>query len=288
MRQLIIILLLAATQAMAKGKHALLIGISDYDNKRENPNEWANIHGANDVRLLAPLFRKQGFDVVQLTDRQATYANIQQALRQLTDAAQAGDIVYLHFSCHGQPFEDLDGDEDDGWDEALIPFDARMQYRAGQYEGEHHLLDDELALHTTAMRRRLGPEGMLYVVLDASQSGEARRGDDEMVRGTDIGFSPNGKPYEPQQHAAGRLSMKPESDLSPVAYVEACRADQVNMEIAIAERNEVYGPLSYFISQEITRHRISRDPAWLDKVSQRMADHPRVRRRQQMVLEITE
>ena len=27
--------------------------------------------------------------------------------------SKAGDMVYLHFSCHGQPVEDLDGDEED-------------------------------------------------------------------------------------------------------------------------------------------------------------------------------
>jgi hypothetical protein len=31
-----------------------------------------------------------------------------------------GDIIYLHFSCHGQPFEDMNGDEADGWDESYL------------------------------------------------------------------------------------------------------------------------------------------------------------------------
>ena len=56
----------------------------------------------------------------------------------------SGDIIYLHFSCHGQPIEDIDGDEDDGWDEALIPFDAKKKYQKGTYTGENHITDDEL------------------------------------------------------------------------------------------------------------------------------------------------
>ena len=53
---------------------------------------------------------------------------------------KVGDIVYLHFSTHGQPFEDLSGDEDDGWDESIVPVDAPIEYSKGKYEGENHLI----------------------------------------------------------------------------------------------------------------------------------------------------
>lgn len=54
-----------------------------------------------------------------------------------------GDIIYIHFSCHGQPVEDIDGDEDDDWDEAIVACDAKKEYLKGVYTGESHIIDDE-------------------------------------------------------------------------------------------------------------------------------------------------
>ena len=39
---------------------------------------------------------------------------------------------------------DDNGDEEDGLDEALIPYDAQFWYAPGEYEGQNHLRDDEL------------------------------------------------------------------------------------------------------------------------------------------------
>ena len=147
--------------AKAETKRALLIGISDYGNAKEDPNKWANISGANDIELLSPLFKNHGFQVSTLIDNQATYAGIIKALENLTKNSKKGDIVYIHFSMHGQPFEDLNGDEADGWDEALIPVDAQMKYKKGVYEGKNHLLDDELETHFNNLRTKLGTTGQL-------------------------------------------------------------------------------------------------------------------------------
>ncbi|MCH5172530.1 MAG: caspase family protein, partial [Erysipelotrichales bacterium] len=152
-------------------KRALLIGISDYGNAKEDPNKWANISGANDIDLLTPLFKSQGFTITSLKDSQATHNGIIKAFDNLIKNSNKGDIVYLHFSMHGQPFEDLNGDEEDGWDEALIPYDAQMQYVKGVYEGKNHLIDDELEIYFDKIRTKLGPTGQLFVVMDACHSG---------------------------------------------------------------------------------------------------------------------
>lgn len=64
-----------------------------------------------------------------ITETKATRANILKQLKQLTHRVSKGSIVYLHFSCHGQPFEDKNGDEEDGWDESLVPIDALIAYK---------------------------------------------------------------------------------------------------------------------------------------------------------------
>ena len=166
-------LLIVGQELHAETRRALLIGISDYGNAMEDPNKWANISGANDIELLTPLFKEQGFSVISLVDGEATHAGITKAFEKLIKKSKKGDIVYVHFSMHGQPFEDLNGDEEDGWDEALIPVDAQMQYSKGVYEGDNHLLDDELEGYFDKLRRKIGSTGQLYVVLDACHSGTA-------------------------------------------------------------------------------------------------------------------
>ena len=121
--------------------------------------------------MLSPLFEQQGYTVTTLTDERATYSNITSALKKVAKEAKKGDIVYLHFSMHGQPYEDINGDEADGWDEALIPVDAQMYYNKGEYEGKKHLIDDELETYISKIRSKIGISGELFVVLDACHSG---------------------------------------------------------------------------------------------------------------------
>ena len=63
-----LVLLLGVQTLNAETKRALLVGISDYGNTMEDPNKWANISGANDIELLTPLFKEQGFSVTSLVD----------------------------------------------------------------------------------------------------------------------------------------------------------------------------------------------------------------------------
>lgn len=124
----VIFVILCVINSYAQKKYALLVGISNYY-ALNKANEWNNIHGTNDVSLITPTLKKQGFNVSVITDTKATHANILKQLKQLTNKASKGAIVYLHFSCHGQPFEDENGDEDDGWDESLVPIDAPIAYK---------------------------------------------------------------------------------------------------------------------------------------------------------------
>lgn len=268
----------------AQIKRALIVGISDYGNAKENPNMWSNISGANDVKLLTPLFQKQGYKVTTLADSQATYSNITNALKKITKEATKGDIVYLHFSMHGQPFEDLNGDEADGWDEALIPVDAQMYYQKGVYEGEKHLIDDELEKYFDKIRSKIGTTGKLYAVFDACHSGTASRGDDEHVRGIKKSFSKSGKNYTPDRTKEDndyfKLSMK--KGLSPATYIEACRSYQQNKEVKI---NKVgYGSLSYYIAEAMKKHSIGLSEDWIDVVRIGMRKNRKLHR-QNMVIE---
>jgi hypothetical protein len=74
------------------------------------------------------LVEKQGFkesDITFLLDdghhTNPTYDNIMNAYKTLASQARAGDAVFCHYSGHGGKIKDDNGDEEDGFDETLVP-----------------------------------------------------------------------------------------------------------------------------------------------------------------------
>lgn len=282
----IVVLLIGGQTMNAETKRALLVGISDYGNAMEDPNKWANISGANDIKLLSPLFSEHGYTVTSLVDAQATHAGITKALEKLAKDSKKGDRVYIHFSMHGQPFEDLNGDEEDGWDEALIPVDAEMLYAEGVYEGKNHLLDDELESYFNEIRNKLGSEGQLIVILDACHSGTASRGDDDHIRGTREGFTRSGKDYTPDrtQETNDYFTVASTKGQSPITFIEACRSYQVNREVRDVETNTWYGSLSFYIAQSMKDNKAVGSDEWIEAIKTGMANNRRLRK-QNVVIE---
>ena len=239
---------MASIAGNAQRKRAFMVGISHYDTALTG-YQWNNINGVEDINLLSPILKKQGFYLTTLLDEQATYQNITNQLSTFTNQTKKGDIVYLHFSAHGQPVEDINGDEEDGWDEAIIPIDAYKNYKKGVYEGKKHLLDDQLNTYIKKLRTKIGPSGFLYVVIDACHAGTSSRANDETIRGTKVGFTYNNKVFKPSTQKKSHYKVEATPKMSHVMYLEACRPDQVNMEIKVDGKR--YGPLSYNIAQAL-------------------------------------
>lgn len=271
---------------MCQNKYALLVGISDYPSYVIENSNWGKIHGANDVQLIKPILQKQGFEIRILTDAQATYKSIVKEIERLNNTVVLGDVVYLHFSGHGQAVEDLDGDEADGWDEAFIPYDAKRCYVENSYQGENHLLDDELNSHLNAIRKKTGENGIVYVVIDACHAGSSYRGDEiedsVYIRGTDIGFSKSGKLYAPKIDKRGNIRISTENGMAQIVMLEACRSYEVNTEIK--QNGQYYGPMSYYISRQLLTTPISFDTKWIEDVRKNMNKDIRLVR-QNMVTE---
>ena len=111
-------------------RRALCVGIDTYP--------AAPLHGCvADARLWQRTLREQlGFDdVALLTDAQATRAGILQALGDLLRTSRRGDVVVFQYAGHGTTVPDVDRDEGDANDEALVPVD---------YAGGAFLVDDDL------------------------------------------------------------------------------------------------------------------------------------------------
>lgn len=282
----IFILLVLSVPLMAQQKHALLIGISDYPQYKDSDASWSCIHGANDIQLLSPILSKQGFKVSVLTNKSATHSAIEKSLKKLSQSIHSGDIVYIQLSGHGQAVEDENEDEVDGWDEAFIPYDAKRCYKENVYRGENHLLDDELNNHLNAIRKKVGENGIVYVVIDACHAGSSYRGDEiedsVYIRGTDIGFSKSGKPYAPKIDKRGNIRISTENGMAPIVMLEACRSYEVNTEIK--QNGQYYGPMSYYISRQLLTTTLSFDTKWIEDVRKNMNKDIRLVR-QNMVME---
>ena len=257
-RNLLILSLLCAfsLSTFSQRKRAFLVGISHYDTALTG-YQWNNINGVEDVNLLSPILKKQGFTLTSVIDEQATFQNITSQLSTFINRTKKGDVVYLHFSTHGQPVEDIDGDEEDGWDEAIVPIDAYKLYKKRQYEGKHHLLDDQLNKYVKKLREKIGNTGFLYVVIDACHAGTSSRANDETVRGTKVGFTYNNKVFKPSVQKKSHYKMESSSKISHVLFLEACRPDQINTEINVSGKR--YGPLSYHIAKALATKPISTD-----------------------------
>lgn len=280
---LLLATLLLSSVVYAQRKRAFMVGISNYDTALTG-YQWNNINGTEDVYLLSPTLKKQGFFIVSLTDTQATFANITSSLVQFTDETKKGDIVYLHFSTHGQPVEDLDGDEEDGWDEAIVPIDAYKIYKKGIYEGTRHLTDDLLNKYVERLREKIGKTGFLYVVIDACHAGTASRANEETVRGTHVGFTFNNKVFKPSIIKKSHYKINASAKLSNVMFIEACRPDQVNTEINVNGKR--YGPLSYNIAQALSGYILSTDAeVFLKHIQKSMMEVGRWPNNQNMVTE---
>lgn len=285
----IILIFIVCFHAESAGKRALLIGVSDYPMHRSwSEGSWSRVHGTNDIAIIGQTLGHKGFKLTKLLNSNATAEKIRKAFGNLAKECQEGDLVYIQFSGHGQAYEDLSGDEADGWDEAIIPYDAMMQYKRGVYEGKNHILDDELEVYLSAIRAKVGKEGFVYVVLDACHMGGASRGDEQeddeiFVRGTDKGFSPNGKKYIPKIDRRGNMKVsKRGANLGGICILEACRAYQTNAEIK--ENGKYYGPLSYYINKYLTQHTLTSNTSWVEQVRTMMNKDKRLIK-QNMVIE---
>ena len=265
---LLVFLTILPNALQAQKKRALLIGISNYPTYSDPNASWSEIHGVNDVKRLQKILKEQGFLIDLLTNEKASHNGIVSALNKLVKVAKEGDIIYIHLSGHGQAVEDEDNDEEDGWDEAFIPYDAQRCYQASVYTGKNHLLDDELYKHLKALRKKVGEKGIVYVVIDACHAGSSYRGDEiedsVFVRGTDVGFSKNGKTYAPRIDKRGNYRVQSEDGMAPVYMLEACRSYEVNSEIK--QDNTYYGPMSWYISQQLLTTPLSFDTKWIENV----------------------
>lgn len=259
---LLVGLVLAGATAPPR-KLALLVGISKYERGRTQPPDWWNLSSHNDALAMKNvLVDKFGFlesDIAVVEDERATRDGIIGAFRSLIAKAQPGDSVAFHFSGHGQQVADDNGDEVDGLDESLVPFDYSTE--SAQDGAKTNLRDDALgALLDELAAKMKGPDGKLQgnitVFLDSCFSGTATRGVPDkgrmVARGRGWNEKLDGK--KPIGHAAGDDGLVPAGQPNRAGYVlfTACRSDQTALQTT-AEDNTELGALTYNLVKALNR-----------------------------------
>ncbi|WP_300449729.1 caspase family protein [Accumulibacter sp.] len=139
-------------------KRALCIGINNY------PGTHMDLSGCvNDANDWAAELTARGFSVSKLLDSQATKAAMVGGIQTLIASATSGDVVVITYSGHGTYVPDTNGDEVDGLDEGLCPYDLQTSGEA--------LLDDEINELFSA--RKAGVR--LVLISDSCHSGTVTR-----------------------------------------------------------------------------------------------------------------
>ncbi|MGB4205131.1 MAG: caspase family protein [Bacteroidales bacterium] len=226
-------------------KRALIIAVGDYDKE----TRWPSISSENDVPLIKNTLLNQKFledNITIIRNEEATKEGILNAIEELYQKSKPGDIVVIHYSGHGQQVQDDNGDEADGLDESIAPYNAYAFYsKSRNYYGQNHITDDDLEIIINKFRNKLGKDGQLLFILDSCHSGSATRGG-KTRGGMPALVSPDWK--APEQNTVNRGSgLFQESKLgdspAPFVMISGASAEELNYEY------EGVGSLSYAFSK---------------------------------------
>ncbi|MEQ8329804.1 MAG: caspase family protein [Longimicrobiales bacterium] len=259
------LVVLAAPVLMGSGvppaegrKLALIVAIHEYQT-------LPDLSSHRDVPLVVEALGLHGFaasDVRVLSEAVTAEAIVRAFREALIDRARSGDIVFFHYSGHGTQITDDNGDEVDGYDEALVPFDVPAQLPAG-YAGERLLRDDVLGGLLSELRARVGPEGNVVVSIDACFSGSITRASAPSRRARPEPIGPpaptRGSGAGADQGLVGDLfggaaARGTAARMAPFVLLSAARHDEPAFETK-NQAGEYVGSLSLALSEALARAR---------------------------------
>lgn len=240
-------------------KIALLVGINEY----EPSTNWPKIHGENDVALIQEALLKRGFkqeNIHLLKGKQATKKNIQQKLIEIEKKLTKQSFFVFHFSGHGQQIPDewsAHKDEVDNYDEALALYNSPMEI-SNNYEGNAHLIDDDMEAYFQPIRKKIGPNGQLLLLVDACHSGTITRSEVTSLSNPTRGehnriIAPTLKttPIEGKKEITGFNTTSTNKSLANYLVISATRPGDRNQEFLV--NDTLYGPLSYAFSTVLSQ-----------------------------------
>ncbi|MDA8019480.1 MAG: caspase family protein [Thermoanaerobaculia bacterium] len=230
---------------------ALVIGIDEYPFL--DPDR--RLRGAvADANAIASVMREQSskLDLTKLLNSRASREAVLGALDDLVAATRSDDEVLVYWSGHGSqvPNQANDDEEEDGWDETLVPYDSGR----GRHPNRD-ILDDEIYTRIKALNK---VTDRITFILDSCHSGTAVR---TGVRGV---------PRDGRSAAASGLSSRTEAPSNDKAaprgssgwlpapdadtrylLLAACRDDQEALELPF--RGQMRGAFTWALCRELER-----------------------------------
>jgi hypothetical protein len=237
-------------------RHALVIGIDDYP-------YISKLQGCvNDALLMRRILeQKFGFspdNITQLLNEQATREAILRELDALVARVGEDDIVVIQYAGHGSQMTDREGDEPDGLDETIMPYDTE-----GWRGDNRDISDDEIHLRLLRLSRKTS---YTTLIVDACHSGTITRD----------GFGMRARAMPPDLRPVDQL---PPSPITPEMQAEmqrsagtrgpsgwlpmedhyvllaGCRDEEISYEYQVNEGKQpvVHGAMTYFLSEELIR-----------------------------------
>lgn len=149
-------------------KWALLIGINEYPNFEADDQLDGCINDIENIaNILEMYFSFPNNNLMLLRNEEATRDNILTNLEILIEKISNDDIVVIYYCGHGSQMTDREGDEPDGLDETIVPYDS------GRFPKENKdITDDELYIQ---ILRMISKTPYITLIFDCCHSGTISR-----------------------------------------------------------------------------------------------------------------
>jgi metacaspase-1 len=235
-------------------KRALIFAIGNYPDE----SGWSEIASSRDDSLIQKALRDQKFgDIKAVENKAATVNGIKNALNELVNRSNPGDIVMIHFSSHGEQVEDLNGNKPDGLEESIVSYEAKQAAYGTEPTKEEMLklregyfLDNTFGTYVDKLRTKLGKKGDILVLMDLCYAGTGTRGM-ARVRGGRPPLVSRGfysRKHEITEDSKQVLRLPDESNMASYVVIGAARANESDNETTDDNKHSV-GPLSYAVSK---------------------------------------
>lgn len=216
---------------------AVCIGISDYADERINDLTISH----HDAEVMAQMLKDhcRVEDIVLLTNEAATRSAIEAAIfKDLPSKTKPGDTVFIFYSGHGGRCADTNGDEEDGFDEYLVPQDGKLG------ADETMILDDVFGRWMQQLEGR-----KVCIILDNCHSGGAAKGLKKGKFPKGIGLPAVEKQVEKTLRVDffdGELRRAKDLGQKDTVVVAACQANQLAWEMLPPNKESV---LTHYLVQ---------------------------------------
>jgi hypothetical protein len=234
-------------------KWALLIGINRYPNFAPRGQLSGCINDIQVMRqVLMTSFNFPESHVVSLTNEQATREGMLAAMKELVARVGQDDIVVFHYSGHGSQMTDVEGDEPDGLDETIVPYDSGRAPHPNR-----DIKDDEIYLWLKDLTAKTSTATLIFdcchsgTIVRDNFGGEARWVEADLRPASELPPSPI--------PAAFRDALDGGRDVGPSGWlplgekyvlISGCSSDEKACEVQ-EPAGVCHGALTFFLGQEL-------------------------------------